>query len=76
MGVVRRLERIGESVGLLLDDAVLSELGWDENTEIDLRSDGASLTLVRVVYASDRDVEDEIHRMAARHEASLRRLAR
>ena len=75
MPLVKRVTRQGNSSGVILDQAVLKQVGWDTGTEVEIQVKDESIILTRHRYAEDGDVASSADRMLARHRKSFDRLA-
>ncbi len=75
--MTRKLTVIGDELGLILDKALLEQLGIDKDTPLELETDGRTLTL-RPVRAEDRRarVRKATEKMMDAHEETLRKLAK
>lgn len=76
MPLVKKVMKHGNSSGVILDQPVLKQVGWENGTEVEVRVDGESIVLTRHRYASDTDVAAAAGRMFARHRKSLEKLAK
>lgn len=73
---VKKITRIGNSAGLILDRPIMRQMGWDVSTELEIRSDGDCVILTRHRHATDDEVRASTNRMVETHRASLERLGR
>ena len=69
------LQRVGDELGLILDQAILDELGLDENTEFLISPDGEGIYLKPIRFASDQQVEQLTGKIMVTHAETLRKLA-
>jgi antitoxin component of MazEF toxin-antitoxin module len=74
--MVKKLTRIGSSLGLVIEKPILELLGIDRDTPLEVRTDGDSL-IVRPMRTADRD---DVLRAAKRvmdvHAKTLKKLAK
>ena len=71
----KQLTKIGSSLGIIIDKAVLDLLRITADTPLDITTDGDRLILQPVRYADDATARAAYERVAARHEKSLKKLA-
>lgn len=76
MPLVKKITKHGNSAGVILDQPILKQVGWEIGTELEIRIDGHQMILTRHQYASDEDVKASAERMFKRHAKSLERLAK
>ena len=76
MPLVKKVTRYGNSSGIILDQPILKQVGWDTGTEVELRVEGEAIILTRHRTAADADVAAAADRVFKRHAKSLERLAR
>ena len=55
MPLVKRVTRHGNSSGIILDQPILKQVGWDTGTEVELRVEGETIILTRHRYAADAE---------------------
>lgn len=46
--LTKRLIRHGNSVGIIIDQAVLKQVGWAQDMEVEIRVDGRTIVLLPV----------------------------
>ena len=73
--LVKTLSPIGNSLGLIIDKAILDLLGIARDTPLEIKTDGEAL-IIRPVRAKDTAVADSARRMMDTHAETLRKLAR
>jgi antitoxin component of MazEF toxin-antitoxin module len=75
--MTRKLTVIGDELGLILDKALLEQLGIDKDTPLELETDGRTLT-IRPVRAEERRarVREATEKMMDAHAETLRKLAK
>lgn len=71
----KQLTKIGSSLGIIIDKAVLDLLKITADTPLDVSTDGDRLILRPVRYADAATARAAYERVAVRHEKSLRKLA-
>jgi len=76
MPYVKKITRIGNSAGLILDRPIMRQMGWDISTELEIHSDGDRVILTRHRHATDDEVRASTERMVETHRAALERLGR
>ena len=75
MPLVKKVGKHGNSQGIILDQPVLKQVGWQTGTEVEVKIEGDSIVLTRHVYASDEAVRASASRMLERHRKSFEKLA-
>lgn len=75
--MTKRLVRHGNSRAIVIDKAILELLKIDDDTELDLTTDGRSLTITPVGDAETRRqrIDEALDRIEARYPDTLRKLA-
>lgn len=76
MPLVKRVTRHGNSSGVILDQPILKQVGWDTGTEVELRVEGETIVLTRHRHAADAEFDAAADRVFKRHAKSLERLAK
>ena len=76
MALVKKVTKHGNSAGVIFDQPILRQVGWEVGTEVEIRVDKQRVILIRHAYASDEDVNASADRMIKRHRKSLERLGR
>ncbi len=76
MPLVKKVTKHGNSSGVILDQPILKQVGWDTGTEVELRVEGESIILTRHRHASDAEFGAAADRVFTRHGKSLERLAK
>ena len=76
MPLVKRVTRHGNSSGVILDQPILKQVGWEMGTEVELRVEGETIILTRHRYAADSEFDAAADRVFKRHAKSLERLAK
>jgi|WetSurMetagenome_2_1015567.scaffolds.fasta_scaffold278889_2 antitoxin MazE len=71
----KQLTKIGSSLGIIIDKAVLDLLRITAQTEIDISTDGDALILRPVRYVDDETARTLYKQIAARHRESFKKLA-
>ena len=69
------LQRVGDDLGLVLDQSVLDELGVDEQTEFLIVTDEEGIFLKPIRFAADPQVDRMTGAIMERHAETLRKLA-
>lgn len=73
--MVKTLSPIGNSLGLIIDKAILDLLGIARDTPLDIKTDGEAL-IIRPIRIKDTSVEESTRRMMDVHAETLRKLAK
>jgi antitoxin component of MazEF toxin-antitoxin module len=73
--VVKTLSPIGNSLGLIIDKAILDLLGIARDTPLEIRTDGEAL-IIRPVRTTETAVTESTRRMMEAHAETLRKLAK
>ena len=73
--MVKTLSPIGNSLGLIIDKAILDLLGIARDTPLEIKTDGEAL-IIRPIRAKDTAVADSARRMMDTHAETLQKLAR
>ena len=60
--MITKLKRSGDDVVLVLDEALLQDLGLDENSEVEVSTDGKVLIVAPTRAERFRKAMDEINR--------------
>lgn len=76
MPLVKTLTRIGNSSGLIFDQPILKQVGWETGTQVEVKIEGERIVLTRHRYADDTAFKAAAKRTFARHAKSLERLAK
>lgn len=76
MPLIKRVTRHGNSSGVILDQPILKQVGWDTGTEVELQVVGETIILTKHRYATDEEFKGAAARVFKRHAKSLERLAR
>ena len=67
--MIKKLTRTGDSIALVLDKPLLEELGLDENTEVEVSTNGQVIVITPTRSAARerrfRDAADKINRKYA-----------
>jgi antitoxin MazE len=72
----KKLTRTGNSVALVLDKPLLEQLGLDENSEVELSSNGDVLVITPVrTAARERKFRKAVEKINSRYAGLFRRLA-
>ncbi len=74
--MVKHMSRIGNSLGLVIDRPILELLKIDEDTPLEVSTDGDGLTIRPIREAKSERVKKAARRVMAAHEKTLRKLAR
>lgn len=75
--LIKRLSRIGNSQGILLDKVILDMVGIGMETDLEIRADGKQLVIRPVPAGKARgDVMASYRHVAKKHAATLRKLAK
>lgn len=72
----KQLTRIGSSLGIIIDKPILQLLKITAETELELETDGQSLTLRPVRPADAGAARAAYRKVARRHKKSLAKLAK
>jgi antitoxin component of MazEF toxin-antitoxin module len=73
--MIRTLIPVGNGLGLILDETILSQLNFDRETPLELTIEGTSLHIRAVEKDHSTRVLDAARRLTRIHEENLRRLA-
>lgn len=76
MPLIKKVTRHGNSSGVILDQPILKQVGWETGTEVELRVDGETIILTKHRYATDDEFQAAADHVFQRHAKSLKRLAR
>ncbi len=76
MALVKKVTRHGNSAGVIFDQPIMKQMGWEIGTEVEIRIEDGRMILTRHEYASDADVRASANRMVHRHRKSLERLGK
>lgn len=76
MALTKRLNPVGNSLGLTFDRPVLRQVGWERGAEIEVVVQGDTILLKLFKYAEPDVVQASAKRMIARHGKSLDKLGR
>lgn len=72
----KKLTRTGNSVALVLDKPLLEELGLDENSEVEISTNGHVLVMTPLRGASrERKFRKSVEKINARYAGLFKRLA-
>jgi len=74
--MVKHMSRIGNSLGVIIDRPILDLLKIDENTPLEVTTDGTSLHIQPVRESKAERVKKASRRVMAAHAGTLRKLAR
>lgn len=72
----RRLSNIGNSQGIIIAKPILELLKIDEDTELEITTDGEALSIRPIRTAHAASVKEAAGRIAARHRAAFEKLAK
>jgi antitoxin component of MazEF toxin-antitoxin module len=73
--MVKTLSPIGNSLGLIIDKAILDLLGIARDTPLEIKTDGEAL-IIRPIREKEASVADSTRRMMDVHAETLRKLAK
>ena len=76
MPIIRKLTRIGNSVGIILPQPVLEQVGLEVNAEIELSVKGRTISIAAVRYATDEEFAAAHDRVLKKHRKAFERLAK
>lgn len=76
MPLVKKVTRYGNSAGMIFDQPILKQMGWDVGTEVEIRVQDDQMILTRHHYANNEEVQASTQRMVKQHRKSLERLSR
>jgi antitoxin component of MazEF toxin-antitoxin module len=74
--LVKKVTRHGNSSGVILDQPILKQVGWEAGTEVEVKVEGDTIVLSRHRYADQREFDAAADRVFKRHAKSLERLAK
>jgi antitoxin component of MazEF toxin-antitoxin module len=74
--LVVKVTRHGYSSGIVLDQPILEQVGWDTGTEVEVRVEGEAIIITRHHHATQDDFEAAADTVFKRHAKSLERLAK
>jgi putative addiction module antidote len=75
MTMIRTLRKQGNSLGITIDKPILEILGLKEGDQLELTTDGKSLTIRPVETDHRKRVREAALRVTQRHHKTLKRLA-
>lgn len=73
--MITTLTPMGDRLGLVLDEAILERLKIDEQTPLEVTSDGTGLYIRPIPLADDQEVLRSVDRMLSIHAETFRKLA-
>lgn len=76
MPLVKKVTNVGNSAGMIFDQAILKQAGWEIGTEVEVSVQKDRIVLTRHRYATDEESRGAKRAVVARHRKSLERLAR
>jgi antitoxin MazE len=78
MAMIKRLQAIGNSSGLIIDKPILDLLGINADTELEMATDGKRLIITPVGSKAERKqkIARAQSRTLAAHEGTFRKLAK
>lgn len=76
MALVKRVTRVGNSAGLTIDQAVMKQLGWEIDTEVEFTVDGEHLILSPHRFAKDEEARAAGERVIKQRRELIERLAK
>jgi len=74
--VKRRLSSIGNSQGIIIAKPILELLKIDEDTDLDITTDGEALIIRPIRTSHAERVKDAAEQIAARHRDAFEKLAK
>ena len=75
MPLVKKVTRYGNSAGVILDQPILKQVGWEAGTEVEVHVvNGDRIVLTQHHSATDEEFRASAGRMFRRHRKSLERL--
>lgn len=72
--MTKKLSRMGNSLGLIIDKPILELLGIESDTMLEITTDGKSLT-IRPARTREERFEEQAEAIMNRHDAMFKRLA-
>lgn len=76
MALIKKVTPVGNSAGLIIDQAVMNLVGWEIGTEVEFRVDGEQLILSPHRFATNDEALDAGRKVARDRKALLERLAK
>jgi antitoxin MazE len=74
--MIKKLTAIGDSRGLIIEEPILKMLGIDQDTPLEVRTDGEALIIRPVSHSRSHRVRQATERMMTHHDETLRKLAK
>jgi antitoxin component of MazEF toxin-antitoxin module len=74
--MVKKLSRIGNSLGIIIERPILELLKVDEDTPLEITTDGDALTIRPLRESKRRRVQASAKRLMDVHAPTLRKLAK
>ncbi|MEP7126362.1 MAG: AbrB/MazE/SpoVT family DNA-binding domain-containing protein [Byssovorax sp.] len=74
--MVKRLQAIGNSAGLIIDKPILELLGITPDTDLEITTDGERLVITPVRVAKPSRIAAAQERVLRAHEKTFRKLAK
>ena len=71
-----RLTRAGRDVALVIDPAILEELGIDETTEVDVSAEGGALIIRPIRDSHEERLQHAMNEIDEQYAGVFRRLAK
>jgi len=76
VALVKRLTPVGNSQAVIVDQAVLRQLGWDSSTQVEFQVNGEQLILSPHRFAKDDEARSAGERVVQKRRPMLERLAK
>jgi antitoxin component of MazEF toxin-antitoxin module len=71
-----KLRKVGNSQGIIVPAAVIRQLNWEDETEVEIRTRGSELIIAPHRYASSEEFERATSKVFGKREKLMRRLAK
>jgi antitoxin MazE len=73
--MIKKLTAIGSSLGIIIEQPILELLDIDQDTPLEVRTDGESLIIRPAPREKRERVREAAERLMARHDETLKKLA-
>jgi antitoxin component of MazEF toxin-antitoxin module len=71
-----KLRKVGNSQGIIVPAAVIKQLNWEEDTEVEIRTKGNELIISPQRYVGSDKFEASANKVFAKRDKLMRRLAK
>lgn len=76
MPLTKKITRIGNSKGIIIPQPVLDQLNWDNDAEVELKVEGATLVVAPHRYATTDEFNASAGKVFSRRKKLMTRLAK